>query len=306
MADTSIEWTQKVWNPVRGCSRVSRGCERCYAEKQAHRFSGTGQPYEGLTKLTSDGPRWTGIVRFVPDQLNVPMKWRKPVRVFVNSMSDLFHESLDFEDIWKVFDMMSMAHQFRGHIFQILTKRPARMKEFVEWVAVELRKIKESKSGMTIAWPPLGVWLGVSVEDQKSAEERIPILLETPALIRWLSVEPLLGPVLLKRWLDKGIHWVVAGGESGHGARPMHPRWARVIRDHCEFAGVPFFFKQWGNWISVDQLEYIMQQGERFERRPKEYWFDDCTICFEVGKKFAGRLLDGREHNEYPNTAPIG
>jgi len=260
-ANSSIEWTEATWNPVRGCDIVSPGCTNCYAMKVAHRFSGAGKPYDGLTKLTKGGPVWTGQVRLVPEALGMPLRWRKPRRIFVNSMSDLFHEDVPdgfITEVWRT--MADTPH----HTYQILTKRPARMAE-------NLRRALSI--GDFIAPPLENVWLGVSVEDQRRADERIPLLLLTPAAVRWLSVEPLLGPVDLWPWIAD-LDWVVVGGESGHGARPMDQDWARSLRDQCNEAAVPFFFKQWGTLKLADGRV--------------------------VGKKQAGRMLDGLTYNGYP------
>ena len=241
MGDTTIEWTNKTWNPIRGCSRVSEGCRNCYAERVAARFGGPGLPYEGLT--TKDG-RWNGKVVVVEEHLADPLRWKKPRRIFVNSMSDLFHENVSDETIDQIFSVMVQCPQ---HIFQVLTKRPERMQSYMESCQMGADDV-----GGRFPWD--NVWLGVSVEDQKSADERIPHLLRTPAAVRWLSVEPMLGPVDLAKagWnfhdfdpeFDVQIQWVVCGGESGAGARPMHPAWARSLRDQCVAAGTPFFMKQ--------------------------------------------------------------
>lgn len=171
---SKIEWTDRTWNPIRGCSLVSPGCTNCYAMRQVHRFDHPGGPYEGLTRMTEHGPVWTGKVRVVEEALAEPPSWRKPCRVFVNSMSDLFHEGVPAEFIDRVFAVMQLA---RRHTFQILTKQPHRM---------------------ALHRPPANVWLGVSVENQATADERIPLLLQTPAAVRFLSVEPLLEAVDLR------------------------------------------------------------------------------------------------------------
>lgn len=216
---SDIEWTDTVWNPVLGCSRVSAGCQNCYAERFAHR--GLTERHRGLTVMGSKGPRWTGEVRLVPEVLGTPLTWRKPRRVFVNSMSDLFHEGVSFEFIAAVFGVMAAAPQ---HTFQVLTKRPARMREFFEWLSPGARFLAfppppidklacladdaltphMSHADLSRAfapgrgaktWPLPNVWLGVSVEDQATADERIPLLLECPAAVRWVSAEPLLATV---------------------------------------------------------------------------------------------------------------
>jgi protein gp37 len=223
-ASTSdIEWTDATWNPVRGCSRISEGCRFCYAERIAGRFSGEGLPYEGLVKLTRGGPRWTGRIALIPDALDLPQRWRKPRTVFVNSMSDLFHERVPAEFISRVFDVM---HRANWHQYQILTKRSARLRDL----------------GRVLVWAP-HIWMGVSVESEEHYE-RIDDLRATDAAVKFLSLEPLLGP--LPRLDLTGIDWVIVGGESGPGSRPMDASWALEIRDQCLGAGVPFFFKQWG------------------------------------------------------------
>lgn len=218
MSATTIQWTDKVWNPVRGCSRVSRGCEHCYAERIAARFSGPGQPFYGFATDRSIIPgsprggvagRWTGDVELVPEKLEEPLHWKKPRRVFVDSMSDLFHEKLSNEDISRVFDVMNRASQ---HTFQVLTKRPARMFAWADgglsagaWPALNIR-------------PSPNVWLGVSVEDQKTADKRIPLLLQTPAALRFVSYEPALGPVDFDPWLGYNpVHETTTGRGSLRG-----------------------------------------------------------------------------------------
>ena len=264
---TAIEWTDRVWNPVRGCSIVSKGCRSCYAMKQAHRFSGPGGKYEGLTTLTNGGPVWTGKVVTVPSKLQEPLSWRKPQRVFVNSMSDLFHEDVPFEFIDDVFVTMAITG---GHTFQILTKRPERMLKYathggigrVGYVEGRVKRWcrehgKEVPTGLTLKWPLENVWLGVSVEDQATAKERIWRLLETPAAHRFVSYEPALGPVDLDdiealhanwrgRTIGRYLDWVIVGGESGPGARPFDIRWARIVIEQCKRAETPVFVKQLG------------------------------------------------------------
>jgi protein gp37 len=267
MGETSIEWTDATWNPVRGCARVSPGCENCYAEGQAHRFSGPGQPYEGLTVLGKHGPRWAGRARFVPEMLDRPLRWRRPRRVFVNSMSDLFHEDVTNEQIAAVFGVMAACPQ---HTFQVLTKRPGRALEWFGWVEREAQPTPDGVPnphedvmcgimaanrgadvdylGLPGLWPLPNVWLGVSVEDQQRADERIPLLLQCPAAVRFLSCEPLLGPVELgeMRYPADDIGWVIVGGESGPGARPCRVEWIRSVLAQCRAAGVPAFCKQLG------------------------------------------------------------
>lgn len=234
--DGGIAWTDQTWNPIRGCSRVSEGCRNCYAETVAARFNGPGQAYEGLARRAANGEaRWTGKIRIVDEHLEDPLRWRRPRRVFVNSMSDLFHEDVPDEVIDKVFNVMFLA---TTHTFQVLTKRPERMLAYI--MARELAN-----------YPIGNVWLGVSVEDQAATDARIPLLLKTPAAVRFLSVEPLLAPVDLSRFLPgwgEGamLHWVIVGGESGAGAREMNLTWARSIVAQCKASGVACFMKQMG------------------------------------------------------------
>lgn len=325
-----IAWTEETWNPLRGCSRVSDGCRNCYAEKVAGRFSGPGQPYDGLVRLSAEGKhgraRWNGSVRFLPEKLAEPLRWTRPRRVFVNSMSDLFHDGVTNEQIAAIFGVMAAAPQ---HTFQVLTKRPVRALEFFRWLDVEApigvpsdpdspwwrvlhcfmaafnaakgiddavalaqaqRLLTTDKiSGTT--WPLPNVWLGVSVEDQKTADARIPLLLGTPAAVRWVSYEPAIGPVdftmLRKEWdcgtkhtwdvlrgrgiytgngqttgwgPERALDWIVVGGESGPGARPFDVEWARsVIRQTC---GTPcaVFVKQLG---AKPDLGVVIRDGGR-------------------------------------------
>ena len=220
---SKIEWTESTWNPVRGCTRVSEGCRFCYAERIAARFSGKGMAYEGLAENTKAGPRWTQQVLPVPALLDEPLKWKKPRRIFVNSMSDLFHEKIELSYIQKVFSVMKEAY---WHQFQVLTKRSERLLEF----------------SPKLTWSP-NVWMGVSVEDSR-VTHRIDELRQTGAQIKFLSLEPLLGA--LPNLTLEGIDWVIVGGESGPGAREMQKKWVIDIRDQCADAKVPFFFKQWG------------------------------------------------------------
>ena len=312
MADgTGIEWTDATWNPVRGCSRVSQGCVNCYAERVAHRFSGPGQPYAGLT---NEHGRWNGTVRVVRDALDQPRRWRKPRRIFVNSMSDLFHESLPYDVILAIFTVMA-SPDCRRHTLQVLTKRPERAAELAS----------------RLPWAP-NIWLGTSVENQAAADERIPHLLRVPARVRFLSCEPLIGPVDLSAWFGgepvccgrpvedtdgpaccgcpepsgPDIHWVIAGGESGPRARPMHPEWARGLRDQCVAAGVPYFFKQWGEWahdpLDVGHPYMTMHEDPRHNERNVVTWVCSCKTApmVRVGKARAGRELDGRTWDEVP------
>ncbi|MDE2472539.1 MAG: phage Gp37/Gp68 family protein, partial [Bradyrhizobium sp.] len=287
-ANSTIEWTNRTWNPVRGCSIVSPGCTNCYAMRQAHRFSGCDQPYEGLTRITNHGPVWTGKIRLVPDALEEPLHWKKPSRIFVNSMSDLFHEDAPDGFLDRVFAVMALAPQ---HKFQVLTKRPERMRAYLSshdvglrWGAVA-RQMDDRvaiTATMMVDWTRNGlpnVWLGVSAENQATADERIPILLQTPAAIRFVSLEPLLGSIGLSSVLIDGdenlaidplrgarpafpsIDWVIVGGESGPNARPCNIDWIRSIVDQCKAADTRLFVKQLGANVEacdiIDAADYF-------------------------------------------------
>lgn len=281
MGSTTIEWCTDVWNPVRGCARVSAGCENCYAERFAHRFSGPGGTYEGLTASGPKGPRWTGKVTLVPEVLDQPLRWRNPKRIFVNSMSDLFHESVPDAFIVQVFAAMSIAST-RGHVFQILTKRPERMRDVMERISDDRTWDKEMDRGAGRfngywlsaqgrddwqGWPLPNVWLGVSCEDQATADERIPTLLDTPAAVRFVSAEPLLSMIDFEcfgstgcptGWIDgsePGLDWIIVGGESGPKARPCDINAVRSIVKQCADARVACFVKQIGARPYIDVID---------------------------------------------------
>lgn len=243
---SSIEWTDETWNPVRGCSRISAGCANCYAEVLAGRFSKPGSWGHTFAIYDDRGPRWTGKVELQPHLLDWPKSKRDPKRIFVNSTSDLFHEDLPDLDVFRVFKAMAAAPH---HTFQVLTKRAARMRKLVPLI----------RHGLVDRLNH--VWLGVSVEDQAAADARIPELLATPAPVRFLSCEPLIGPISLagfgaRKWTLRGhdhptepwggIQWAIVGGESGHGARPGELAWIRSIVEQCQAAGVAPFVKQLG------------------------------------------------------------
>lgn len=294
---TKIEWTDATWNPLRGCSKVDLDCRNCYAEKVAARFGGAGQPYEGTV---DERGRWSGAIRLVPEHLADPLRWQRPRKVFVNSMSDLFHESVPFGFVAAVFGVMAGA---RRHTFQLLTKRPERAKAFFEWLrdrrdrsqvslwldctTAALKAIPDLPSGVgrssylldpTGPWPLPNVLIGTSVGYAK-ALPRIDQLREVDAAVRFLSLEPLHGPL---GDIDlTGIGWVIVGGESGPDARPMYPSWATSVRDQSVAAGVPFFFKQWGEWAPDGTIAGVEHMRK-------------------IGKHAAGRILDGRTWDEYP------
>lgn len=326
----------ETWNPIIGCSKVSDGCKNCYAEKMAYRITNIElskygaysdrREYKNVVQGVFSGAGWNGKTHFVKSAIDKPMRWKKPRVIFVCSMGDLFHEDTSFEEINAVFSVMSDNDQ---HIYIVLTKRPQRIIDFYNW-----------KSSFGVPWVPKNnVWLGVTAENQKTANERIPELLKIPAAVRFVSVEPMLGPVdlqqvtyqKLKNWIQNnetqyGLDWVICGGESGPGARPIHPDWARSLRDQCQATEVPFFFKQWGEWLpwefdaqppfinsqneqSIDSNGINIYNTETGETNPK--WDDGLwtvpenlsPCCFEkVGKKAAGNLLDGERWEQYPET----
>jgi protein gp37 len=356
---TAIEWADATWNPVTGCDRVSAGCDNCYAMALAKRLKAMGSPkYQRDGDPAASGPGF-GLTTHEA-ALAVPFGWARPRRVFVNSMSDLFHPRVPGEFIARVFAVMAMAKQ---HTFQVLTKRPARMRAFLtdqcrcgcghapgahlrsqmSWAGaphsptyvdgVVAREVGERP------WPLPNVWLGASVEDQRWAGVRVPALLGTPAAVRFVSCEPLLGPVDLSAWLELGLHWVIVGGESGPGARPTHPGWARGLRDQCLAAGVPFFFKQWGEWgpapwrvpmrnpaagdaeLAVAKAKAEAEQArathvypvwaDQLGHQPVQPWSGERTTLPDThaamrrwGKRRAGRKLDGQTWDQFPQAAP--
>lgn len=436
--NTAIEWTHipgfkgETWNPIVGCSVISPGCTNCYAMRVAGaRLDGNPKTphYAGTTKASKAGPVWTGKVAMSSERaLTRPLRWTKPRAIFVNSMGDLFHESVPDAWIDQVFAIMALCPQ---HIFIVLTKRAERMQEYVshedlgmrlsvacgnmldgEWIWRDGKRHRPAIDRLIHAFagwqqgedddypdadeqgylpdpmPLPNVWLGVSVEDQTRADERIPHLLATPAAVRFVSAEPLLGPVDLRMWLpdcyecgatcglrtpgipeierctecgeecgpntepvfsdgcpkcsgelepvcpDCGhymvyqhpdtvcLDWVIAGGESGHSARPMHPDWARGLRDQCKAAAVPFFFKQWGSHslheygedgaftppMPADRLDRMqVWNGEHFAAPAKgtgvwDAFKPGAVIALPASKRAAGHLLDGETHHNWPDV----
>lgn len=377
MGKTSIEWATDTWNPVTGCTKVSEGCRNCYAERVIKRF---GERVHGLDQVPSYpdfiGPgdaetRAFTDVAIHPDRLDQPLHWRKPRRVFVCSMGDLFHEYVPDEFIAAVFGVMAACPQ---HTFIVLTKRPERMLKWFDWLKDMAEQTADANrepmrdlwtmhvmlscarnygsavAGCRVEWPLPNVIGMVSVEDQDAANSRVPLLLQTPFAIRGVSYEPALGPVDLGRahglpiyreadvmadvvetvgkvveihshrpgrgwvrhdgnthpWLD----WVICGGESGPGARPMHPDWARSLRDQCQAAGVPFFFKQWGEWApparAGEALAESQGRNEATDRKPfcpgcAVHRWPDGSQSWRIGKKAAGSEMDGRTHDEFPS-----
>jgi protein gp37 len=331
MADgTAIEWTDATWNPVTGCSVVSPGCTNCYAMRLAGTRLKHTPSRAGLTVDGKAGPVWNGQVRLNEQWMDQPLRWRRPRRIFVCAHGDLFAENVPDAWIDRVFAVMAEAH---WHTFQVLTKRAGRMRSYLandnttgRIGDIQHREHADNCAYTNVAcdapWPLPNVWLGVSAERQQEANDRVPELLATPAAVRFVSAEPLLGPIDFTRlthrdpetfkWLASGsarlnaltgnypleesnrdphpnrLHWIIVGGESGNDARPMHPAWARSIRDQCQAAGVAFFFKQWGEWApNIGAVDW-------------EYGREKCVS--RIGKKMAGRLLDGVEYNAFPKA----
>jgi protein gp37 len=385
VARTKIEWATHVWNPVTGCTPVSEGCRNCYARRISKRLVGRfGYPVDEPFRVTLH-----------EDRLKEPLTWKGSRRVFVCSMGDLFHDDVPDEFIARVWWVMGQCagyldpSRYRGHTFLVLTKRPERMREWLKgWSDQGTRKhwiesfgeVYDWMSGPK-HWPDVfyNVWLGVTAENQKRADERIPVLLQVPAAKRFVSVEPMLGPVDLSKWLfnlripcscgftfdsaqasvcehggtfrcpvcgtckcDKEskwrregklldgepgwdwlhpavqrqplIDWVICGGETGPGARPVHPEWVRSLRDRCQDAGVPFFFKSWGEWFPREMWEYnpylVLPDDEFAYRNSKDTQvFEDGPDMYpvhRVGKKKAGRILDGCVWDEMPGGSRHG
>lgn len=356
MGTSKIEWTEKTWNPATGCTKTSPGCRSCYAERMSHRLAGrVGYP--------ADNPF---AVTLHPDRLEEPVHWHKPSRIFVCSMGDLFHDEVPDDFISAVFGVMAACPQ---HTFIVLTKRADRMERWFRHVgkaeprldpksedptgpslecAYQLlrQEAEHHPAGMggpfhckhgpnpTASWPLPNVWVGVTAEDQRRADQRIPLLLDIPAAVRFVSCEPLLGGIGLSRYvwtraevqtaarvgisLKGGLDWVIAGGETGPGARPAHPDWFRGLRDQCKAAAVPFFFKAWGHYgpgcsyYGIDDTEresaldapHVLldpsggvHDVDLFGQPSLGVW-----IMHPVGKARAGHLLDGVEHREEPHA----
>jgi protein gp37 len=302
MSKTRIEWADAVWNPVTGCSKVSEGCDNCYAERMSKRLAGRcGYPAANPFKVT-----------FHEDRLGDPLRWRKPKRIFVCSMGDLFHDDVPDEFIARIWWVMGQCAGYldpsrhRPHTFLVLTKRASRMKDWIRgWCEPHTRKrwvesfgaVYDWESGPRY-WPDVlpNVWLGVTAENQETADKRIPMLLQIPAAVRFVSCEPLLGPVGLAAYISNGIQWVIVGGESGPDARTVHPDWVRSIRDQCIAAEVPFLFKQWGEWCYPEQMPEDAYRAWDVHYGTGDYH----NQPFGVGKKAAGRELDSRIWDEYP------
>lgn len=323
MADhTAIEWTDATWNVITGCSIVSSGCKGCYAMKLAGSRLQHHPSRVGLTQSSAAGPVWTGEVRFNEQWLRQPLNWKRARQIFVCAHGDLFHENVPNEWIDRVFAVMAMAGQ---HTFQVLTKRSRRMRDYMRRfvggygpIEKEVIALGGNPIDAIRHWPLRHVWMGVSCEDQERFDERIHDLLATSAAVRWISAEPLLSAIDMTAQLwgrahpcaqcprdadcycgfeprnrldgEACIDWIVSGGESGVKARPSKPEWFRGIRDQCQAAGVAYLHKQNGEWVSVSE---VAGEGDH-------HAFDDGATVRRIGKKKAGRLLDGALHDDYP------
>lgn len=347
MADgTHIEWTDATWQIVTGCSVISPGCTNCYAMRLAGTRLKHHRSREGLTIDTKAGPVWNGQVRFNADQLTQPLRWKRPRRIFVAAHGDLFHDGVTDEQLDQIFAVMALCPQ---HTFQVLTKRAGRMRDYLTAACgriadtiIRMRRDRGDGNMVLVPlahvrpgaawWPLRNVWLGVSAEDQRRFNERVFALRHTPAAVRWVSAEPLLGAIDATRADDVGtvatdtlrgvrvhptdelavpgdeplapIDWIVAGGESGPGSRPMHPDAARQLRDQCAAAGVAFLFKQWGDWglgVGDDAYRARCATAEHVQLPPMHRTIG--PTLYRVGKKVAGRVLDGQIHDAYPKAA---
>jgi protein gp37 len=371
MKGCKIEWVaelarirgmdSKSWNPVIGCSRASEGCRNCYAAATVDRFArkdGTGA-YAGLTERDGDGvPRFNGKIDFSEARLMEPLKWRKPAVVFVGDMADLFHPNVTDEMLDRIFAVMALRPDC---LFLVLTKRPERMREYLvkQCKAHNIADCAGNISGQRLSFkldgfPLPNVWFGVTAESQVAADERVPHLLATPAVRRFVSAEPMLGAINITPYIGHNAHhcrcgwhkteldgswfagkftchkcgdacstydaldWVICGGESGPNARPMHPDWARSLRDQCAAAGAKFFFKPWGEWtphtpvaggdlggdVRAGRVQIVHQTGQSDVEisiaTGGRSTIPGSRYMARVGKKAAGRLLDGIEHNEVP------
>lgn len=322
---TKIEWTDETWNPFTGCTKVSIGCDNCYAEKMWPRLTKMNKAYAG---------RKFSNVQFHPERLEVPFRWKKPRKIFVCSMGDLFHERNSFEQIASVYGVMASCPQ---HTFQVLTKRPDRALEFYDWIRLYVGCTKDafrkflltsSQSGhlmsydnyyqMGCNWPLPNLWIGVTAENQDQLDKRLSILFQIPASKYFVSMEPLLSEISFRwaKWITIGqskttghldglkkLDWVIAGGETGHKARPIHPDWVRSIRDQCKETGTPFFFKGWGEWALKNQTKLLETKGFKcldISTDEEAGMYSLGRLIYKFGKSKSGSLLDGVEYKQFP------
>lgn len=342
MADTTkIEWTDATWNIINGCSIHTPGCTNCYAMLLAGTRLANHPSRVGLTTPTKAGSVWNGTVRLYEPWLTLPLEWARPRDIFVCAHGDLFHDAVTEFMLDQVFAVMALcAVTGRRHRFQVLTKRSGNMRRYISALAKRAQHIAVRASKLSAdayrsmpaivelleRGPLPNVWLGVSTEDQRRADERIPDLLATPAAVRWISAEPLLGPIDLTMLHWEGLtninaltgahglavpmkgngpalDWVVVGGESGREARAMHPAWAATLREQCAGAGVAFLFKQWGEWAPTGAHGEGEGHSPAFsaQRGARSFFYPDGVQMGRVGKKVAGRLLDGVQHDGMPS-----
>lgn len=326
---TAIGWTESTWNPIRGCRRTApkgskqSGCGDptgggCYAERQAARFCGPGQAYEGLIQLTANGPRWTGAVKFVETHLIDPLRWERKSRIFTDSMSDLFFDGFDDDEIDQVVAVQLLAAHRRGHIFQTLTKRVGRMRRYMTdpmtrfRVAKHAAKIASKLKDNHINWKKTieengildpHLWWGASLENQAAADDRLLDLCATPAAVRFLSIEPMIGPIVIgllgnlpktiePNYMNSPVHahidWVIVGCESGPGARPCRPEWMRAIRDECEDTNVALFLKQ-----AMEDVAGGITAGDGTERKGRD------------GALLHAPYIDGKQYVSFPEVAGL-
>lgn len=349
MNETSISWTHgyqgrrgRTWNPTDGCDVCSAGCANCYAMRMAGRFSKPGKPYHGLVTIAKNKRAvWNGEGRFAIERLTLPLRWRAKSLVFVDSMSDLYYDAFSFEQIAAVYGIMAIS---KHHVFQVLTKRAKRRRDWHAWVVEAAHHAKQSVIGFCVGkaldllreagfdreldrvlawyraygigigtWPLRNVWEGASVENQDAADERIPDLLETPAAVRFLSCEPLLGHVTIARWLRKNsqapdtwkppLDWIIAGCESGPGARPCDVAWLRSLRDQCEAASVAFYLKQAKSTLEETHQTNANGKHSHLRAGAKFAVHGGKGSRKKPGSIFEPPYLDGRQHTEFPRAA---
>lgn len=330
---SKIEWTEHTWNPMVGCSKCSRGCKNCYAIDEAwirkhHPNPKIKQKFDGVVHKTEGGVlNWTGNIHFAPDALQIPLRRKKATLYFVNSMSDTFHPNMPVEYIDEIHAVMALCRQ---HTFQLLTKHPDEMAAYYRgnWQQRVIQKLHEvyrdeskklfdmcgdAEARLQVNDYLQNIWHGTTVEDQLCANERIPHLMQVPTACRWLSCEPLVSSIKIydlvvdMRTNTPMVDWIVVGGEQAVEAQPMHPAWVMEIRNLCERTGIPFFFKQWGDWVPIEHW------GDSAVRTKRYVWEDGSVeedmyvkngrggqVMAKVGKKRAGAVLEFREHRDYP------